>query len=169
MSFRSKQKNLGPYPCLNEACARRFSTQKGVACHLNHPQSTCRTWFLGLSTANDAPEEHSDAAESYHDINDPLDPSNEDQADEDQSDLYCVEDFPNAGKTFGEGVNNYDYISLEHPQASERAQNPYYPFSCSTDWEVGCWLSRLNIPMYAMNEFFKLQYVNHIPSISTKA
>jgi hypothetical protein len=64
-----------------------------------------------------------------------------------------------AAQTYGQGLNIFDYITYCDENAPNRESNPYYPFSCFTDWEVARWLSRLNIPMYAMDEFFKLKYV----------
>lgn len=69
------------------------------------------------------------------------------------------ETFLGAAQTHGQGFNIFDYITYCDENAENRESNPYYPFSCFVDWEMARWISRLNIPMYAMDEFFKLKYV----------
>jgi hypothetical protein len=69
------------------------------------------------------------------------------------------ETFLGAAQTYGQGLDVFDYITHCDANAPDRESNSYYPFSCFTDWEVARWLSRLNVPMYAVDEFFKLKYV----------
>lgn len=140
--------------CPNLSCTRRFNSEKGVRAHLNHPLSTCHAWFqLSSGQDKDLSSDTSSPGNASSDCSSP--------GGTEPPDLHH-EYFENAGKTYGKGQNLFESITFNHEYSAERERNPFYPFSCFEDWEVARWLSHLNIPMYAVDQFFKLKYASLI-------
>lgn len=69
---------------------------------------------------------------------------------------------PTAGAAFGPSLTVLEDIRLNDKHAKERKNNIYYPFASKVDWEVGSWLSRLNVSMELVDEFFRLDFVRII-------
>jgi hypothetical protein len=57
--------------------------------------------------------------------------------------------------------NFYMKIQLEDQHAKERANNPFWPFSCFVEWEVVQFLENLGISQEKKDEFLCLKYVCH--------
>ncbi len=162
--------------CPRASCRRRFQSDRGVRNHLNHPNSTCWYWFqnfnqnhqqssqpINISNAGHMEEEDDISFPDELNHMDSIQYSND--FDLSQAAGYFVEEFPGAGATYGQGFHLYSDISVNHTHAEQRQENPFCPFSCFTDWEVAHWLSQLNVPLYAIDEFFKLQYVSSSISV----
>ncbi|KAL5536493.1 hypothetical protein ACEPAF_315 [Sanghuangporus sanghuang] len=75
----------------------------------------------------------------------------------------AVDYFEGAGKVYGKGEDTFSRLWTSGECASYRRANPYYPFSCFTDFEVGKWLVELGISQSKIDEFFKLKYVQDRP------
>ncbi len=67
--------------------------------------------------------------------------------------------FRGAGKDFGQGSDVLSTIVDSDKFKEERKVNPYYPFSCKTEWDVVKWLSSLNTSVKNIEQFLKLEYV----------
>lgn len=73
-------------------------------------------------------------------------------------DLY-VEEQVRGGRSYGPANTILDNIRINDTFAEERKHNLYYPFASNADWQVASWLSRLNVPLELLDEFFRLDYV----------
>lgn len=69
---------------------------------------------------------------------------------------------PTAGAAFGPGLTVLEDIRLNNKFAKEQEGNIFYPFASEMDWEVGSWLSRLNVSMELVDEFFRLEFLRRI-------
>ncbi len=66
----------------------------------------------------------------------------------------------NGGKTFGKRKDIFERIRADPSEDGEhRRENIYYPFQDKRDYEIGRFLSTLDIPMTRVDEFLKLDFV----------
>ncbi len=84
---------------------------------------------------------------------------------EETSDGVFTEYFPGAAKTFGYGKDSLSQIAEDDEFSEKRKANRFYPFSCETEWELALWLTRLDAPMSAVDEFLKTKFVRLISPI----
>ncbi len=92
------------------------------------------------------------------------DKSDTSSAEETSDDIY-TEYFPGAAKTFGYGKDSLSQIAEDDEFSEKRKANRFYPFSCETEWELVLWLTRLDAPMSAVDEFLKTKFVRLISPI----
>ncbi len=73
-----------------------------------------------------------------------------------------VTPFPGAAKVVGKGKDVLTKIEDNDAYAIHRRSNPFYPFSCDTEWGLAEWLTESDLPVAQLDKFFKLQYVRLI-------
>ena len=71
---------------------------------------------------------------------------------------YLVEEYPGAGQTYGCGPTFLDKFDSDG-HSNYHQDLPFYPFSSREEWELVCFLLRSDLPMSALNKFFKLTLV----------
>lgn len=70
-----------------------------------------------------------------------------------------VDRYDGAAQIFGKSEPTFTKLYSQDKYASYRQRNPFYPFSCLTEWEIAHWLARAGLSQDLMNDFFKLKYV----------
>lgn len=82
-----------------------------------------------------------------------------DDSDSDSDEDGITERFEGAGKKTGEGYDLLSALAAADRFKEQRRINPYYPFSCKTEWDVVKWLSSLSVSMNRIDEYLKSDYV----------
>lgn len=62
----------------------------------------------------------------------------------------------NGGTKHGKGKDIFHQIGGDE----NRRNNPYFPFSSKSEYQLGSWLSRLKVPMKEVDKFLRLEYVS---------
>lgn len=65
---------------------------------------------------------------------------------------------PNTPRRGEKGVDLFESIE-QGEDSSFRKDNPYHPFGNRGDYQLGSWLTRNNLPMKSVDEFFTLEWV----------
>ncbi|PPQ98093.1 hypothetical protein CVT26_003263 [Gymnopilus dilepis] len=78
-----------------------------------------------------------------------------------KQDEFFREDFPGASQTFGAGPTFMDLFDRDK-FASERAEQPYYPFASQEEWELAAFLLRSNLSMAAIEKFLDLKLIQNL-------
>ncbi len=93
------------------------------------------------------------------DVEDHAAVSSDDESSDKPPSSACIDEYPFAGRGFGDGAHTLKKITLDE-FVEERKANLYYPFANKDDWEVAEWLS-----MAEINNFLKLTFVrNNLPT-----
>jgi hypothetical protein len=66
--------------------------------------------------------------------------------------------FPTAAKIYGRGDTFMDEFHQEK-HSQDRLDNAFYPFASKEEWELASWLTRANLSIGLIDDFFSLQLV----------
>lgn len=99
----------------------------------------------------------SDRTESNAEKDAQADADGEAGSDEEDEVVDC---YAGAAETLGEGRTAHENIKVRDRYSRTGKKNPFYPFSCFTQWEVAHWLNRAGLTQQTTNQFFKLRYVS---------
>lgn len=145
-------------PSLNRkcpSCLKLFANDSSVLRHMNHPSTSCLSWFAYLESMS--PPTHNETSHNHnttHSDGVPLD-------DEPMGDLNMPshEDIhPNTPRVFGSGPGFVDVFNSDR-HAGKRSINIYYPFSSKEEWGLASWLSQSGLSMRAVDDFLALPIV----------
>ena len=153
------------------SCNRRFDNNVSVLRHMNHPLTSCATWFDLLESVS-PPAQHSS---SHNELNHtPLDNNtgtshNEENTLDDEPmleddtignlDVPRYEDIhPNTPQVLGSGAGFTEVFNSDH-HAEKRRTNLYHPFSSKEEWGLASWLLRSGLSMRATDDFLSLPLV----------
>lgn len=164
-------------------CSYEFADEKALRSHFFHRFSKCRLHIDDIGSQSSATnhlntpqdvmnydlEQHMDDYDMHAmDVDEPepdveLNDSGRDSTHSPTPTPAELEEiFEGAGQTFGHTDNFYENIKAKDRFATERSENPFWPFSCFMDWEMGRYLESLPISQDLRDEFFRLQYVSGI-------
>lgn len=108
------------------------------------------------------PYDHSSPVPAGEDLFDPTRVSDSrdkaSPAEEHDEDLV-IDKYDGAAKIIGKARSTFSKMYSQDKYASHRQKNPFYPFSCFTEWEIAHWLAKAGLSQDSMNDFFKLKYV----------
>lgn len=156
-----------PPPSLDRqcpSCHRPFATDSSVLRRMNHPSTSCLTWFAfvesllpsaGHASSHDGPDETSND-------NDNGTHGDEAMFDDEpigESNVPFYEDIhPNTPRIFGSGPGFVEMFNSDC-HAEKRVDNLYYPFSSKEEWGLASWLSCSGLSMRAIDDFLALPMV----------
>jgi hypothetical protein len=69
-----------------------------------------------------------------------------------------MEFFPTAARVYGRGSTFMDEFHQEK-HSQDRLDNVFYPFASKEEWGLALWLTRANLSMRLIDNFFSLQLV----------
>ena len=145
------------------SCDRRFDSNASVLRHMNHPWSSCATWFELLNSISPPAQHSSPHNRSNHSShNDDTSHNEESMLDDDAAgdpDVALFEDVhPNVPQVVGSSAGFTEVFHSDH-HAEKRRDNLYHPFSSRDEWGLALWLSRSGLSMRAINDFLALPVV----------
>jgi hypothetical protein len=150
-------------------CHKRFSNESCVLRHMNHPRSSCTSWFDFLESIPPPPERRPHTPSTNHGENtsdDDMDYDNEAPRTPDPT--YYEDLHPNTPFIIGSGPKFTDIFNADC-HATKRAENLYYPFSSKAEWGLASWLLCSGLSMRAVDDFLSLPIVSmshmvHLPA-----
>lgn len=150
-------------------CRKIFKSDTTVLQHLNQPRGHCAA--LQRDSEAQAPGP-SNPFTTHSTGDDDDDPMLEDSTFSDsgtagetiESDVHAssakhCQFYPGAGETYGRSLSFMDLFNTDR-YAKERLEEPYWPFSSKSDWEMGSWLLRSGLSMQKINDFLRLAMVS---------
>ena len=141
------------------SCHKQFANDSNVLRHMNHPRTSCMSWFNFF--------------ESMHDLNEQTAPTHQEDPEEtDHGGTNCNPEsasdsgaghyekyHPNVPLIFGSGPGLVDTFNADQ-HVKKRKENLYYPFSSKAEWGLALWLLRSGLLMRAIDDFLALPIVS---------
>lgn len=146
------------------SCNKQFATDSDVLRHMNHPSTSCMTWFdclestLHLNGSNGQPPTN----QWNHDEMDRDDRTTHNTEVAHDSSMEYEELHPNVPLVIGYGPGFIDIFNADQ-HAEKRRDNLYYPFSSKGEWGLASWLLCSGLSMRAIDDFLALPIVSPEP------
>lgn len=151
-------------------CGIGFPSERACKVHLNHKHSKCKNWLkkLHAADASDSQDEgvpytcgnDHGAHVAIEDQENGFDMVDVEMTHDGDISEGQVEDMhPGISVVQGKGMHQFDRIRSKDKHQSQRKKNPFYPFSCFTEWEVANWIGRAGLTQAMIDEFLALRYV----------
>ena len=151
------------------SCHKRFANDASVLRHMNHPRSSCASWFTFSRSAPPGQPDHPTDGRTTPDFG-----TNDNNAtDNDETTIsptptptHYEDVHPNISSVFGTGPGFMDRFNAG-PHAEKRSANLYHPFSSKEEWGLASWLLSSGLSMKSINDFLTLPIVSSksMPSI----
>lgn len=162
--------------CPNSTCRKSFDNWKAVLSHLNHPRSTCFTYFsdsdrpaffdLPAVPANEHPAPLA-YPEDTDMLNEPLDMISEDSVpispspnSSDTVPIPVTEYHPTSGYILDRDGKNILQRMEDDRFAYRREHNHFYPFKDRPEWELARFLCSSSLKQGEIDNFLKLPWVS---------
>jgi hypothetical protein len=136
---------------------------------MNHPFGSCHNHFQEVANLFEDLLEYNRLKHppppSSHDGNNTLQSTNQEPMDVDPDLPITVEDGPfieeyeGAAKEYGAGETFMSEFDRDR-HATERVENPYYPFASRDEWGVAAYLLRSNLSMASIDVLLSLERVS---------
>ena len=147
------------------SCHRQFASDSCVLRHMNHPRTSCATWFDFLRSTESISTEQSQSPRpptgfTPFDFDNEMDDTTETASNHDTSSIAHFEDIhPNTPSSLGSGPGFMDHFNANR-HAEKRRVNLYYPFTSKEEWGLASWLLCSGLSMRAIDDFLALPMVH---------
>ncbi|KAH9009021.1 hypothetical protein EDB84DRAFT_1280815 [Lactarius hengduanensis] len=154
-------------------CRRRFTNSRGILAHLNHPKSSCYDFLDDYDAISAFVEEDTQQRAQFvqerslptfqNHVSSPAPAPAPTHVNTTTTEYHSRSSF-----IYGQKANTFERITGDR-FAHQRVNNPYYPFQGHEEWGLARFLARSSLSQSEIDEFLKLEWVQHLNPTFTSA